>query len=220
MITTENKELRVLTYEDALKDYLQNPKALLGKVKGTDNIGNKVVFNIGKHEFHVDNEPYKLFRSSTYDLFEDSDAIEVSERFINSTVWTGKNSVRREHNRICIETPIGHFNIAPYKNGLELTRIIVDQEGRGDGTKLMKMFFSLVVSAGLDLTTLHIMLECTGAVGGGSNYRQSTIRSQTKFFRKFGFRVNQEVSNYKNGYVQMKFQNNLYKDFLESKTNP
>ena len=57
------------------------------------------------------------------------------------------------------------------------------------------------------------MLECVGSVGGGSNYVESNISSQTKFFRKFGFRVNQKVSDYKNNYVQMWFKNEIVNEF-------
>ena len=119
----------------------------------------------------------------------------------------------RRHNRIRIETPVGHMCIAPHNNGLELTRIIVDEQGKGNGTTLMKLFFYLIGQSGLDLETLPIMLECVGSVGAGSNYVKSNISVQTKFFRKFGFRVEQKVSDYKNNYVQMYFKNEFITEF-------
>jgi len=212
----ELKTAQLSTYESAYQDYLKNPKKWIGKMKGKDNMGNPTLMNIVKYEFQTDNEPYNAFREVSLNLNNETlkDYVIVEEQFISSTVEINHGkSIMRDHHRIRIETPVGHMCIAPYNDGLELTRIIVNKQGRGDGTILMKMFFYLIVQAGLDLETLPIMLESVGCVGGGSNYVESNISAQTKFFRKFGFRVDQKVSDYKNNYVQMWFKNELVTEF-------
>jgi hypothetical protein len=212
----ELKTVELTTYEKSYQEYLKNPKQFLGKMKGKDNMGNPTSFNIVKFEFQTDNEPYEAFREVSFDLNKENrkDYLLVEEQFIGSTIGIGRDkSILREHNRIRIDTPVGHICIAPHNDGLELTRIIVDEQGKGNGTILMELFFYLIVQAGLDLETLPIMLECVGSVGGGSNYTESNVSAQTKFFRKFGFRVNQKVSDYKNNYVQMSFKNEFVSEF-------
>lgn len=212
----ELKTKEIATYEKSYQNYLKNPKSFLGKMKGKDNMNNPTVINIVKYEFQTDNEPYNAFREVSLNLNNETlkDYVIVEEQFICSTVEINHGkSIMRAHNRIRIETPGGHICIAPYNDGLELTRIIVDEQGKGNGTILMNLFFYLIVQAGLDLETLPIMLECVGSVGGGSNYVKSNISAQTKFFRKSGFRVNQKVSDYKNNYVQMWFKNESITEF-------
>ena len=210
------------TYDQSYQDYLTNPKKSLGKQKGVDDLGMNVVYNIVKAEFHTDNDPYKLFRQACYNFLSEcpdyENYIHIEEQFITSVIEISPNKeLMREHNRMRIETSFGHICIAPYKNGLELSRIIVDgQQGSGQGTKLMNLFFSFMIKGGIDLKTTPIMLECVGAVGAGSNRKESTITLQTKFFRKFGFRVDQNVSNYKNKYVQMWFKNELVSQFQKT----
>jgi hypothetical protein len=210
------------TYEKAYQDYLSNPKKCLGVMKATDNLGNKIVYNVVKFEFHTDNEPYKLFRQGCYNFLSEcpeyKDYIDIQEEFISSVVEISPNKdLMREHNRMRIETSFGHFCVASYKNGLELTRIMVKgQLGKGQGTRLMDLFMALMIKGGIDLETTPIMLECVGAVGGGSNRKESTITLQTKFFRKFGFRVDQNLSNYKNNYVQMWFKNELFSQYKKT----
>ena len=212
----ELKTIEIQSYENAYQSYLKNPKQFLGKLKGKDNMGNPSNINIVKFEFQTDNEPYEAFREVCLNLNNETleNYVSVDEQFIASTIAISRGkSIMRQHNRIRIETPGGHICIAPHNDGLEVTRIIVDEQGKGEGTILMKMFFYLIVEAGLDLETLPIMLECVGCVGGGSNYVESNISAQTKFFRKFGFRVNQKVSDYKNNYVQMYFKNEFVTEF-------
>jgi hypothetical protein len=212
----ELKTAQIETYESAYQGYLKNPKKWIGKMKGKDNMGNPTSINIVRHEFQTDNESYNAFREVCFDLNNEEleNYVSVDEQFIGSTIAISRGkSIMRQHNRIRIETPCGHICVAPHNNGLEITRIIVDEQGKGNGTTLMKMFFGLIGFAGLDLETLPIMLECVGSVGGGSNYVESNISAQTKFFRKFGFRVDSKVSDYKNNYVQMWFKNEIVTEF-------
>lgn len=81
------------------------------------------------------------------------------------------------------------IRFSPYKDvGLEISRIQVSQPGLGIGTTLMQIFFSIV--RGILGYIPLIWLECTGSVGIGQTYVNSGISEQTKFFRKFDFRVN------------------------------
>jgi len=214
-IIFDKKTLKVETYEDAYQKYLENPKLWLGKRKFTDNLGITRTDNIVKAEFHLDNEPYLAFLEECKSL--PAQLFEVSTDFISSSVYCGNGgTILRKHNRVRIDCSSGHFCVAPHNNGLEFCRIIANDRGKGNGTSMMKLFFLLVLDAGLDLATLPIMLECTGSVGAGSNQVTTNLTSQTKFFRKFGFRVNQSSSNYKGGYVQMNFQNNLVEEYKKS----
>lgn len=213
---TATQEKKILTYEEALQDY-RNGKKLLGKQTMTDNMGIKHKRVIVRHEFHEDNDAYIKFRNVCREVLPYEYVI-FEENFLTSTVEIGggNNTIARQHNRILIETPFAHISINSYMNGLEISRIMVtDQKGKGHGTFLMKLFFNILREAKLDLQTLPIMLECVGAVGGGSNYQQSDLASQTKFFRKFGFRVDAKVSNYSKSYIQMWYKHE--KLLVESK---
>lgn len=233
-MTTEikTKEIEFTTYESALAEYKSNPKKSLGKFKFNDNLGNPNVMNITKSEFHTDNEVF-LKIVDTVKLFSEdefySQYFTFEKVFMSSTVHTGPNSnTLRKHNTISVESNIGLIRFAPHKDGLEITRVIAETTGKGQGKLLMDIFFNILIAAlGVDCVNVPIMLECTGSVGVGSNYRESNIASQTKFFRKFGFRVDPKVSNYKNGYVQMRWNPELFveyapkmeKFFVQEKTN-
>lgn len=231
-IKTKKTEFR--TYESALEEYLQNPKKSLGKLKVTDNLGNPQTFNITKSEFHTDNEVFtkcvdfveKLSRDEVYSQY-----FTFGKVFFSSTVQIGPDShIQRQHNLIVVESSIGILRFGPHKDGLEITRVVADKRGKGHGKLLMDIFFNILIGAlGVGCVNVPIMLECTGAVGAGSNYQDSTIALQTKFFRKFGFRVDQKVSRYngQGGYVQMKWNPELFveyapkmeKLFVQEKTN-
>ena len=57
-----------------------------------------------------------------------------------------------------------------------------------------------------------VMLECVGSIGFGENALQSSISQQTKFFRKFGFRVSKDRKDkYGNlTYVQMMYDEDKF----------
>jgi hypothetical protein len=94
------------------------------------------------------------------------------------------------------------IRIAPNgSEGIEITRILVDDthKGKNIGSFLMNTLFIFL------LETLGyippIFLECTGKISNGNEWIENPIQNQTKFFRKFGFRVT--VSKYYPNYVRM-----------------
>lgn len=84
-----------------------------------------------------------------------------------------------------------HIRFSPYNsNGIEISRVYVNpvNQRKGIGSLLMKLMESSIDFAEAEPEELY--LECTGAVGAGKNLQEIGIDTQTKFFRKFGFRVN------------------------------
>ena len=78
---------------------------------------------------------------------------------------------------------------------------------------LMNLFLSITI---LSITKFpEIELECTGFLNVGSEVIINPISSQIKFFRKFGFRVVKEESEYPE-YVKMKFD---FSKFVENEEN-
>jgi GNAT superfamily N-acetyltransferase len=75
------------------------------------------------------------------------------------------------------------------KNGIEISRVWVrpDNHRRGFGSLLMNLLTDFIEFA--EVQPKEFFLECTGAVGTGDNHQSVGIDVQTKFFRKFGFRV-------------------------------
>ena len=80
-------------------------------------------------------------------------------------------------------------------------------------TMLMNLFLSLTLVSIERFP--EIELECTGNLNVGSKVIMNPISSQTKFFRKFGFRVVKEESEYPE-YVKMKFD---FSKFVENEEN-
>ena len=72
---------------------------------------------------------------------------------------------------------------------LELTRISVKEENqkKGQGTYLMTILLKFIKDNIGFIPT--IFLECTGEIGLDKNAISMGISEQTKFFRKFGFKV-------------------------------
>ena len=58
----------------------------------------------------------------------------------------------------------------------------------GLGSLLMDLFFDFMLFAKVEPS--EYFLECTGAVGLGDNKQELSVASQTNFFRKLGFSVN------------------------------
>ena len=74
------------------------------------------------------------------------------------------------------------------EDALEISRIQTTQIGMGHGTMLMEIFFCMV--RGTLGCIPEIWLECTGSLGHNHTETNHGLSEQTKFFRKFGFRVN------------------------------
>ena len=75
------------------------------------------------------------------------------------------------------------------EDALEISRVQATQIGIGYGTMLMEIFFCMV--RGTLGYIPKIWLECTGSLGHNHTEVNHGITEQTKFFRKFDFRVNE-----------------------------
>ena len=83
-----------------------------------------------------------------------------------------------------------------------LQYILPEFQNQDYGTVFMNIFLQSVIDS-LKVPPL-ITLACVGAMGHSGNFIDSSIDSQIQFFKNFGFRIVDAVSNYPD-YVQMSF---------------
>jgi hypothetical protein len=104
-----------------------------------------------------------------------------------------------------IRIRLNHENyilFSPYGNdGIELGTILVSESGKGIGTYLMRVMFQILLLNNNNKLPSKIKLDCVGSLGSGLNRIESSISEQTRFFRKFGFRVNKDFKT-KNGILK------------------
>jgi hypothetical protein len=107
-----------------------------------------------------------------------------------------------------------YVTICPFGDtGMEISSIVVNgQRGNGMGSVMMLHMLSLISDPFFVGGCNDIMLECVGSIGFGENALQSSISQQTKFFRKFGFRVSKDRKDkYGNlNYVQMMYDEDKF----------
>jgi len=97
-----------------------------------------------------------------------------------------------------------HIRFSTFNNtGIEISRVWVhpDNHQKGLGSLLMSLLFEFIEFA--EVEPSEYFLECTGAIGVGDNHQSVGLDIQTKFFRKFGFRV-QNGKGYPNYVTMMK----------------
>jgi hypothetical protein len=152
------------------------------------------------------------------------DFFEINCRVIRSNV----DKILRVHPLIKIEFGNSYITLCPFgDNGIELSSIVVNGErGNGMGSVMMIHMLCLISDPFFNSGCNDIMLECVGSIGFGENAQTSSISQQTKFFRKFGFRVSKDRKDkYGNlSYVQMMYNEdkcdiNLIMNELKSKSN-
>jgi hypothetical protein len=133
------------------------------------------------------------------------DFFEINCRVIRSNV----DKILRIHPMIKIHMGNSYVTICPFGDtGIEISSIVVNGErGNGMGSVMMLHILSLISDPFFVGGCNDIMLECVGSIGFGENALQSSISQQTKFFRKFGFRVSKDRKDkYGNlNYVQMMY---------------
>ncbi len=112
---------------------------------------------------------------------------------LSSTVTKNGKGIIRQHPTISLVlTDFGNstIRIAPNgTDGIEITRVLVGNgyTGKNIGSYLMHtLFLFLIETLGY---IPPIFLECTGKINYGDTIVENPIQNQTKFFRKFGFRV-------------------------------
>jgi hypothetical protein len=138
------------------------------------------------------------------------DFFEIDCRVTRSNVDT----ILRVHPLIKIEFGNSHVTLCPFgDNGIEISSIVVDgQRGNGMGSLMMLHTICLISDPFFNGGCDNIMLECVGSIGFGDNADKSSISQQTKFFRKFGFRVSKDRKDkYGNlSYVQMMYNEDKF----------
>lgn len=143
-------------------------------------------------------------------------------------VRSNVDKILRVHPSIRIDFGNCNLTICPFgDSGIEISSIIVNgQRGNGMGSLMMLHILCLISDPFFNTDCTDVMLECVGSIGFGENAQQSSISQQTKFFRKFGFRVSKDRKDkYGNlSYVQMmynedKFDPDFILDELRNKAN-
>jgi len=163
-----------------------------------------------------DNENYKKLLDKIDEFVEAHNTNEIEEMQLTlqsfqiiTVVDLKKGSNVKLHNCITLILPDESLiRFSSYGiDAVELTRIWVKEENqkKGNGTYLMNTFFKFFEETIGFLPA--IFLECTGEVGIGENALSMDISQQTKFFRKFGFRV-KDRHQYPN-YVNMLRESSL-----------
>jgi hypothetical protein len=133
------------------------------------------------------------------------DFIEIDCGVVRSNVDT----ILRIHPNIRIQFGNSYMTLSPLGNdGIEISSIVVNgPRGNGMGTVMMLSLLGMITDPFFNIDLNNIMLECVGSIGFGENAQKSSISQQTKFFRKFGFRVSKDRKD-KYGvlnYVQMMY---------------
>jgi len=203
-----------LSYEEIKTIYSENPKIFKELINNKPDFGFKKIGNIN---FVDTNENFNKLRNFCFNNGF-SDNIEIYEIPIHSGVEgrDGKIHVTIA-NSVTISNEDGSlFRFLPSKaGGIVISRLFVtpENQSKGYGTMLMNLFLSITI---LSITKFpEIELECTGFLNVGSEVIINPISSQIKFFRKFGFRVVKEESEYPE-YVKMKFD---FSKFVENEEN-
>ena len=162
------------------------------------------------YEEVIDNDNFKMLLDKIGEFVENHNLNEIPEKQlllqsfqIITAVGLKNGSLVKNHNCITLILPDESIiRFSSYgQDGVELTRVWVKEENhkRGQGSYLMQIFFKFIEETIGFIPT--IFLECTGEVGLGKNAISMNISDQTKFFRKFGFRVNER--KYYPHYVNM-----------------
>lgn len=115
--------------------------------------------------------------------------IECKEFF--TLVERKKGSVLKYANTLTIFLEDGsHIRCSSFQgDSIEISRVWVNpmNHRNGIGSMLMNLLFELIQFSESEPSSYF--LECTGAVGLGDNAQTIGIDIQSRFFRKFGFRV-------------------------------
>ena len=203
----------VATFEAVYEDYLKDKNVFKRKFK---EMMKQQGLHVDTVEVIPDNSVYlKLYNYFFNEKFEENFIIETF--LINSRVQIHKKFELKIRNSITIALENGsHLRFCPYQNnGIEISRLYVEEcnQNNGDGTLLMNFIFNTIFKVLKNFP--EIALECTGEVGYKETLIINSIQNQTKFFRKFGFRVDKNVSKYPY-YVKMFFD---FKNLVNNEFN-
>lgn len=145
---------------------------------------------IQKLVFIEPNEPFRKIQEylPTYaKKFEGS----VFE-FYDTNIRFKFNETLRITRNIRIIFSYGILTISIKNDGIEIENLAIEEEeqGKGWGSKLMLIFFDLILDVfGFDFPPIYC--SCIGTATLGNEYINNDVSNQCRFFRKFGFRVTQ-----------------------------
>lgn len=203
----------IAVFEDVYEEFLTNKEKFIREFKKNYN---QVGLKVDTVDVIPNNNVYeKLSYYFMNTKFEEG--IKIETYLISSRVQIHKKFNLKIRNSVTIGLSNGsHLRFCPYKNnGIEISRVYVEEENqnKGDGTLLMNLFFNSILESLKQFP--EIILECTGEVGLGETLIINNIQSQTKFFRKFGFRVDKKDSKHPY-YVKMFFD---FKNLVNNEFN-
>lgn len=170
---------------------MTNHPLLQDKVKYLKEVSRQTGMKIIEGELIPKNEVFSAIENFIKAIPQEEGVkryeIEIDQ--INTLVESKKGFRLKVQPHITFSAPDGSLiRFSPYKkDGLEISRIQSSKIGSGMGTRLMEDF--LLFSRAFNGYTPLIYLECTGAVGWKDTRVEYGISEQTRFFRKFGFRV-------------------------------
>ena len=179
------------TFTKEKEEYLQGKNKFIHKLKLSTGI------NIKEVEFIENTDVFRTLIAALGDFERfvcDSTQMDIKAQYKEflTLVEKKKGGLLKFHNTITFFLEDGsHIRFSPHnKNGIEISRVWVNPENHrnGLGSLLMELFFDFMLFAKVEPS--EYFLECTGAVGLGENKQELSVASQTNFFRKFGFRVN------------------------------
>jgi hypothetical protein len=196
------------SYEEIKQEYLKDPVAFLKNEKEmfNDSIGGPPVQKV---VFIDDNEIFvKLSRNLDY--FKDKGF--VMYELLVGPIHSQVEEVVYISNRISLAFPKQSAQIAltPENDGICISKVILNpnmKQNLGAGTGIMLLFYMWLIKTLGDFPPMY--LECAGNINWGDKIIHYPYSKQTKFFRKFGFRVIEfDKGDEKEGesnYCQMKF---------------
>ena len=204
----------ILSYEELKGNYLKNPKKFKELLNNKPDFGFK---KIGDINFVNSNENFDKLKNFCFNNGF-SDNIAFYENPIHSGVEgsDGKILITIANSVTIFHEDGSLLRFLPSNGGgLTISRLFVipKNQSKGYGTMLMNLFLTLTLVSIERFP--EIELECTGLLNVGNKVIINPIASQTKFFRKFGFRVVKEESEYPE-YVKMKFD---FSKFVENEEN-
>ena len=201
------------------ESYSKNKSSFLQSIKkdfrdsGTDIQPKSVYFEVGDM-----NETFTNICENQDKAIEFLHSVMgLSKDFFNidcQVVRSNVDTILKVHPMIRVKFGGSYVTICPFgDNGIEISSIVVNgQKGNGMGSLMMIHIMSLISDPFFNTNCTDVMLECVGSIGFGDNAVQSSISQQTKFFRKFGFRVSKDRKDkYGNlNYVQMMYDEDKF----------
>jgi hypothetical protein len=150
----------------------------------------------------------KKYLNKYFDIHNQKIKIEVSTI---SSVVLNKVII---HPSIQIKINNGLIRYSPtLDGGIEISSIYTSNPNVGEGSLLMRIFFWMLLSSNSWKFPNSIKLVCVGMIETDYGGVFSSISIQTRFFRKFGFRVFNEIKEKgKLKGVEMKFHSDKVSD--------